>query len=60
MNFTLSPGIWEYCFKDKETNKPLSPKLYAGEFFGKTTIDIIVPEDLINNKNAYCFIQRCR
>lgn len=61
IDFTLCAGIWEYWFRDKETLKPLSPRLYVGELINnKNHVSIPVPEDLINNKNAECYIQRTR
>ncbi len=61
MEFTLSAGVWEYWFRDKENLKPLTPRLYVGELImNETKITIDVPEELKNNPNAVIFIQRSR
>jgi len=59
--FTLCAGIWEYWFFDKETNKPLTQKMFIGELqSNQTKITIEVPEYLKNNDNAIIRIQRTR
>lgn len=59
--FTLTAGIWEYWFKDADTNKPLSPKQYIGELIlNETQVFIKIPKELEENKQAIIHVQRTR
>ena len=61
MEFTLSEGVWEYWFKDKETGKPLTPIKSLGVLMlNETKVFIDVPQDIEDNKQAVIFIQRTR
>ena len=59
--FTLCAGVWEYWFKDKESNKSLTPKNYIGMLIlDETEVFIKIPTELEENPNAIIHIQRTR
>ena len=60
-DFTLSAGIWVYWFKDKETHKPISPRLFIGALIdNKTTIYIEIPTQFQKNETIILQIERAR
>lgn len=61
MKFTLCAGQWEYWIKDKDTHQPLSCKQYIELIMENSKdINIEIPEELKNNKNAVIKVQRIR
>ncbi len=59
--FTLCAGVWEYWFKDIDTNQPLSCKISLGTLMeNENVVKIEVPDDICENPNAMIHIQRTR
>lgn len=59
IKISLTPGYWNYFFRDKETRIPLTA-LFRIFLIKTTDIEIEIPFELQNNKNAVLYILRCK
>jgi hypothetical protein len=59
LKITFSEGDWLLYFKDRETHEKLSKELHL-TCHGMVEIDVPVPYDLVDNKNAMLYFERIR
>lgn len=61
LKFNLSPGYWQYWFRDKETLAPLSARYFVIKDPNITSdVEIDIPEELIGNSAAIIHVVRIR
>jgi hypothetical protein len=60
LSFTLSIGTWRCYFMNKKTLERLSSDIVIKIIHDKTEINIVVPDDLKNNKDVVVQIERIR